>query len=216
MEKLKYQDTYAPLYSVVPDGLTGATTPLMDLYGDGEGGPSLENAQQVLEEAGITTPVALNIQYSNDHYGPSSADEYALIKAQLEDGGLFTVNLQTTEWVQYAEDRTADVYPIYQLGWFPDYSDADNYLSPFFQTENFLGNHYSNPEMDALIQDQATEADPGAREELIGQIQDLAAADLSTLPYLQGSQIVVVGANVEGAVLDASFKFHLGTLTISE
>jgi hypothetical protein len=34
--------------------------------------------------------------------------------------------------------------PAYQLGWFPDYSDADNYLTPFFLKKNFLGNHYDN------------------------------------------------------------------------
>ena len=31
----------------------------------------------------------------------------------------------------YSEQRTADAYPAYQLGWFPDFPDADNYLSPF-------------------------------------------------------------------------------------
>ena len=55
-----------------------------------------------------------------------------MIKDQLEASGLFTVDLQSTEWVQYSKDRVADVYPAYQLGWFPDYSDADNYLTPFF------------------------------------------------------------------------------------
>ena len=95
--------------------------------------------------AGVETPVQLNLQYnSDDHYGPSSGDEYALVKSQLEADGLFAVDLQSTEWVQYSEDRTADVYPAYQLGWFPDYSDADNYLTPFFLKENFLGNHYDN------------------------------------------------------------------------
>ncbi|MBL3926442.1 peptide ABC transporter substrate-binding protein, partial [Bacteroides thetaiotaomicron] len=81
------------------------------------------------------------IQYNPDHYGPSSGDEYAAIKSQLEATGLFTVNLQSTEWVQYNKDRVSDVYPIYQLGWFPDFSDADNYLTPFFTKDNFLENH---------------------------------------------------------------------------
>ncbi len=111
----------------------------------------------MLADAGVATPVALNLQYNPDHYGESSGDEYALVKSQLEESGLFAVNLQSTEWVTYAKDRTQDLYPAYQLGWFPDYSDADNYLSPFFATENFLGNHYDNPEVNQLIQDQAVE-----------------------------------------------------------
>ena len=210
-----YRGTYTPLYSHVPDGLTGAITPLQDLYGDGNGGPDVDKATQVLQAAGVQTPVQLSLQYSNDHYGPSSGDEYALIKDQLESSGLFTVDLQTTEWVQYSEDRVADVYPAYQLGWFPDYSDADNYLTPFFLTENFLSNHYVNQQVNDLILQQATTPDPAARQALIEQIQQLEAQDLSTLPYLQGAQVAVVRTGVEGAAdtLDPSFKFRYGALS---
>ncbi|QTX04848.1 ABC transporter substrate-binding protein [Agromyces archimandritae] len=209
-----YKDTYTPLYSFIPEGLTGATTVLKDLYGDGEGGPDADKAADRLKKAGVEVPVKLDLQYSNDHYGPSSAEEYALIKDQLEESGLFTVNLQTTEWVQYSEDRSSDVYPAYQLGWFPDYSDADNYLTPFFLTDNFLLNHYSNQEVDDLILEQATTADADERTALIEQIQEKVAADLSTVPYLQGAQVAVTGTDVTGTedTLDASFKFRYGAL----
>lgn len=209
-----YKGTYTPLYSFVPEGLTGANEALKGLYGDGEGGADAEKAAERLQAAGVETPVQLSLQYSNDHYGPSSGEEYALIKDQLESTGLFTVDLQTTEWVQYAKDRTADVYPAYQLGWFPDYSDADNYLTPFFLTENFLGNHYDNAEVNDLILQQAATPDPAARTALIEQIQDAVAADLSTVPYLQGAQVAVVGTDVTGTedTLDASFKFRYGAL----
>jgi peptide/nickel transport system substrate-binding protein len=209
-----YKGTYTPLYSYVAEGLTGAITPLMDKYGDGNGGPDVDKAKAALEAAGVTTPIALSLQYSNDHYGPSSGDEYALIKDQLESSGLFTVDLQTTEWVQYSKQRTADAYPAYQLGWFPDYSDADNYLTPFFLTENFLSNHYSNQQVNDLILQQASTPDPAERTALIEQIQELEAADLSTVPYLQGAQVAVVGTDVTGTedTLDPSFKFRYGAL----
>lgn len=208
-----YKGTYTPLYSYVPDGLTGATESLKDLYGDGAGGPDAEQAAQFLADAGVSTPVALNLQYSDDHYGPSSGDEYALIKSQLEADGLFAVSLQTTEWVQYSKDRSSDVYPAYQLGWFPDYSDADNYLTPFFLIENFLANHYENQEVNDLILEQAVTTDPAERQAKIEEIQDKVAQDLSTVPYLQGAQVAVAGNDVEGVTLDASFKFRYGTLT---
>jgi peptide/nickel transport system substrate-binding protein len=210
-----YKGTYKPLYSFVAEGLTGATEPLKEKYGDGQGGPDKAKATQRLAAAGVTTPVALKLQYSNDHYGPSSGDEYALIKDQLEASGLFTVDLQTTEWVQYSKDRTADVYPAYQLGWFPDYSDADNYLTPFFLTKNFLGNHYSNQQVNDLILQQVSTPDPAARTALIEQIQDLEAQDLSTVPYLQGAQVAVTGTDVSGVedTLDPSFKFRYGALS---
>ncbi|WP_292835241.1 ABC transporter substrate-binding protein [Microbacterium sp.] len=208
-----YKGTYTPLYSYVPEGFAGATEALKGLYGDGEGGPDAAKAKAALEAAGVTTPVELSLQYSPDHYGPSSGDEYALVKQQLEADGLFTVNLQSTEWVQYSKDRTADVYPAYQLGWFPDYSDADNYLAPFFLENNFLGNHYSNAEVNDLILKQAVETDAATRTADIEKIQELVAQDLSTVPLLQGAQVAVTGADVKGVVLDASFKLRFAPIT---
>lgn len=212
-----YKGTYTPLYSYVPAGLTGAVEPLKSLYGDGEGKPDAAKAKATLDAAGVTAPVTLNLQYSNDHYGPSSGDEYALIKDQLESTGLFTVNLQTTEWVQYSKDRSSDVYPAYQLGWFPDYSDADNYLSPFFIKENFLANHFDDAQVQSLIAQQVSTTDSAERTALIEQIQEKVAAQLSTVPYLQGSQVAVVGSAVSGAedTLDASFKFRYAALSKS-
>jgi peptide/nickel transport system substrate-binding protein len=209
-----YKQTYKPVYSYVPDGLTGATKVLKDLYGDGNGGPDATKAKSALATAGVTAPVVLNLQYNPDHYGPGSADEYAMVKDQLESSGLFKVNLQSTEWVQYSKDRTADVYPVYQLGWYPDYSDADNYLTFFLKT-NFLKNHYDNPAVNDLVLQQASTVDKDARTKLIEQIQAKVAADLSTLPLLQGSQVAVTGTSVKGTqdTLDASFKFRYAALS---
>ncbi|MBD8057610.1 peptide ABC transporter substrate-binding protein [Cellulomonas sp. JH27-2] len=210
-----YKGTYTPLYSFVPDGLTGATQSLKGLYGDGNGKPDAAKAKKTLEDAGVSIPVDLKLQYTTEHYGPSSTDEYNLLADQLNSGGLFKVDPKSTEWVQYSKDRVADVYPAYQLGWFPDYSDADNYLTPFFLTKNFLSNHYDNKQVNDLILKQASTPDADARTKLIEQIQDLEAKDLSTVPFLQGSQVAVVGKDVKGAedTLDASFKFRYAALS---
>ncbi len=213
ISKNVYAGTYTPLYSYIPEGLPGSGTQFKDMYGDGSGGPDPERARKRLEDAGVETPVQLSLQYNPDHYGNSSGDEYAAVKNQLEADGLFTVNLQSTEWVQYSKDRVNDVYPAYQLGWFPDYSDADNYLAPFFATENFLGNHYSDPEVDELIAQQRGTQDPAEREALFVQIQDLVAEEISTLPLLQGAQIAVSTAEVEGVTLDSSFKFRISPIS---
>lgn len=208
-----YKDTFTPLYSYIPEGLPGNGTQFQDLYGDGSGGPDAARARKRLEDAGVEIPVNLSLQYNPDHYGNSSGDEYAAVKSQLEADELFVVDLQSTEWVQYSKDRTDDVYPSYQLGWFPDYSDADNYLTPFFVTENFLVNHYSNPEVDELITQQRGTEDPAEREALFVEIQDIVADEISTLPLLQGAQIAVSTADLQGVTLDSSFKFRLVPLT---
>ena len=212
-----YKGTYTPLFSQVPQGLTGANDAYKGLYGDGTGAPSADKAKQALSAAGVSTPVDLKLQYNTDHYGPGSTDEYGAIKDQLEKGGLFKVDLQSTEYVQYSKDRVKDAYPVYQLGWFPDYSDADNYLTPFFSKNNFVANHYDSAPVQKLIGEQLVETDKTKRAALIGQIQDAEAKDISTLPLLQGSQVAVVGSTVSGAdqTLDASFKFRYAALSKS-
>ncbi len=157
----------------------------------------------------------MNLQYNPDHYGKSSGDEYAMIKDQLEKSGLFKVNLQSTEWVTYSKASRADEYPLFQFGWFPDFSDADNYLTPFFPEGGFLKNHYNNPTVNDLISKQLTTVDKTERESTIKDAQNALAKDISTLPLLQGAQVAISGSGVKGvdSTLDASFKFRLGTVS---
>ncbi|MFJ3957103.1 ABC transporter substrate-binding protein [Arthrobacter sp. NPDC090010] len=210
-----YKGLYSPLYSVIPQAFPGATTPLKTLYGNGAGGPSPEKAKKALADVGITAPVTLKLQYNPDHYGSSSGDEYALVKQQLEATGLFQVELQSTEWVSYAKARTQDAYPVYQLGWFPAFSDEDNYLTPFFSASSFLKNHYSNPGVEKLVAQEARETDKPERKQLFAQIQDAVAKDLPTLPLLQGSLVAVARRDVKGVetTLDTSSKFRLGVIS---
>lgn len=209
-----FKNTYTPVYSYVPKEFEGASEPLKSLYGDGSGKPSLDKAKQVLADAGITSVVDLKLQYT-DRYGTSAADEYALVKEQLEKSGLFTVDLKSTEWTTYTKERRADAYPAYQLGWFPDYSDADNYLTPFFIPGNFLGNHYENAAVTDVVKKQLVTTDKAERSELLGQAQEAIAKDLSTLPLLQGAQVMVAGTDVQGVekTLDPSFKTRLGVMS---
>ncbi len=91
-----------------------------DAYGVDAG--QVEGGARCCSSAGVTTPVALNIDYTTDHYGPTSDEEYGEIKRQLEATGLFKVNLSARrEYTTYNTERVKDTYPIYQLGWFPDF-----------------------------------------------------------------------------------------------
>ena len=214
-----YKGTYTPMYSYIPDGLLGHEDTLKSAYGE-NGKPSLEKAKKALADAGVKTPVTLKIQYNADHYGAFSSDEYAAIKSQLETGGLFKVDLQQTEWTQYSKERVVTdssdgSYPLYQLGWFPDYSDPDNYLSPFFRDGNFILNAYSNKEVDSLISKQAGELDQSKREEELKEIQRIVTGDVPTIPLLQGAQVAVTGKNVKNVILDASFRFRYASVTKS-
>ena len=137
-----YKGTYKPAYSMIPDGMPAHLDAFKDEFGST---PDKAKAAAELQEAGVKTPVTLNIEYTTDHYGPTSDQEYNEIKRQLEATGLFKVNLQSTDLDTYIDERVKDTYPIYQLGWFPDFVDADNYLGPFLVENNFVHAHYCDP-----------------------------------------------------------------------
>ena len=213
-----YKDTYAPLYSIVPSGFTGATPAYEGLYGDGSGGPSVDKATAVLAAAGITEPVTLALQYNTDHYGSSASDEYALIKNQLEATGLFTVDLKSTEWTQYVQAFQTD-YPVYQLGWFADFPDADNYLHLLEGTTevpSILGAAANDPAFNALVLKERALVAGDERTAVIEEAQKLAAEKLVTIPLLEGTETVVASSSVDGIddTLDATGRFRFGFLTL--
>ncbi|WP_241732810.1 MULTISPECIES: ABC transporter substrate-binding protein [Aeromicrobium] len=207
-----YKGTYTPAYSAVPEGQVGATEAFKDKYGDA---PDPAAAKKVLDDAGVSTPVELNLQWNPDHYGGSSDQEYQAVKRQLEEGGLFTVNLQSTEWNTYSEERVKDAYPAFQLGWFPDFPDPDNYLTPFFAPNNFLQSHYEDDAMTKLLDEQRVDADAASREAKLAEAQEMVADQVPILPLLTGAQVAVAGKDVKGVgdTLDPSFKFRFASLS---
>ena len=195
-----YKTQYTPLCSYVPDGYAGANKAVCDAYPLDK-----DKAAKYLSDAGVATPVTLNLQYNPDHYGSSSDQEYGLIKQQLEASGLFKVNLQATAWTQYSKERTQDAYPVFQMGWFPDFPDADNYLSPFFTADSFLAQHFDQKDIQDAIAQEVSETDASARTTEIEDIQtDLATKYLPTIPMLQGSQWAVARTDVQGVNLGIS------------
>jgi peptide/nickel transport system substrate-binding protein len=209
-----YNGAANALYSMVPSGLQFHTEAFADRYGDA---PDVDAATKTLEDAGVDTPVPLEVWWTPSHYGPSSGDEYAEIKRQFDDSGLFDVTLKSTEWNQYSEAAFTDKYPVYQLGWFPDYPDADNYTSSFYSKDSFLNIHYSNPEMEKQLAAEKASTDDAVREQAFAKIQEIGAEDAPTIPYIEISQVAVARDGVEGVqdTLDPSYIFRLWLISKS-
>lgn len=219
-----YKGTYQPAYSMIPNGIAFATTPFQDTYG---AAPNSAKAKSTLQAAGVSTPVSLNIDYTTDHYGPTSPDEYNQLKRQLEATGLFKVNLQGTAWTTYNKERVQDTYSIYQLGWFPDFVDGDNYLGPFLANNNFVHSHYCDADANGnpvgsnrpcdkdgvlpLLTQEETKAG-SARQDAFTQLQKtLATGALPYLPLLSGNQVAVVAKSISGVqeTLDPTYQFRM-------
>lgn len=203
-----YNGTVQPLYSMVPQGLAGANTAYKDLYGSA---PDPAKAKAALQQAGVTTPVNITLWWTPSHYGAVSGDEYTELKRELEAGGLFKVDLKSAEWDSYSKAYPADQYAAFQLGWFPDYPDADDYLAPFYLKGGFFKNHYDNAQVDQLITQEEGETDKTKRASEIDQIQTMAAKDVPTIPIWQGNQVAATGLTVTGVdkTFDPSYTFRM-------
>ncbi len=201
-----YDGTVDPLYSIVPPGYAGQKDSFQEAYGE----PDPEKAKQILEDANIQTPVKLTVGWTPTHYGPSTEDEANELERQLEAGGLFDVQLKSTEWEQYQTISKEGAYDLYIYGWFPDYPDTDDYLSPFMVDGGFFQNGYTSQEANDLVAEEQGTNDQAAREEVFGQLQDLAATDVPFIPSWVGQNTGVYGPGIEGVedTLDPSFIFR--------
>jgi peptide/nickel transport system substrate-binding protein len=209
-----YHGLVKPLYSMVPAGLPGHLESFGELYGKA---PNTAKAKAVLTAAHVKTPVAITLWWTPTHYGDASADEYTEIQRALNSSGLFKVTLKSAEWTTYSKTLGTQ-YGAFQLGWFPDYVDAEDYLLPFYGTKSdFTSNGYSSKAMDAILKKEQAAKTIGQRLGFVKQAQALAAKDAPIIPYWQGTMIAVAKNNIQGIdqTLDPSFIMRFWTLSKS-
>lgn len=189
-----YKRTVDPLYSIVPQGITGHTNAFYD-----PALPDVQQAGRLLAAAHLTTPVPLTLAYSTNHYGEATAAEFAALKRQLENGGLFRVDLRgVPDWNSYRAGYQAHQYQVYGLAWFPDFPDPDNYLAPFFGPGGSLGPSAVTPQLQQLIRN--TRQQP-KRADAVGDLQQaqrIVAADGTVLPLWQGKQYLAARDGISG------------------
>ncbi|MHC3472072.1 ABC transporter substrate-binding protein [Streptomyces sp. 7R007] len=201
-----------PLYSLVPASITGHSNSFFNKYGD----PSVTKARSLLTKAGINTPVKLTLHYTTDHYGSATKKEFEVLQKQLNDSGLFDVTIQGTIWDKFVPAERKGEYDVWGMGWFPDFPDADNFVAPFLDKDNFLNSPYHNSTIiNNLIPESRREADRIAAASSLTEIQDIVADDVPILPLWQGKQYVAAGDDVTGTAyaLDSASTLQLWELS---
>ena len=201
---LGWQGIKVPLFSMVPPGFLG----YKPTY---EGTEDVAAGKALLAEAGFTeaNPLVLDLWYSPTHYGDTEADVAAVVKQQWEASGVVKVTLNFLEWAAYREAGRAGELPVSLLGWYPDYLDPDNYTNVFAHSPAaWSGSYYSNPEMDALLEAQASELDETKRIADLEAVQDLWVTESPFVPMAQGKLVVAYRDGVSGVVLDPIALLH--------
>lgn len=201
---LGWQGIKVPLWSMVPPGFLGEKPTY-------QGTENVEAGKTLLAEAGFTAdnPLVLDLWYSPTHYGDTEADVATVLKDQWEASGVVQVTLQFVEWAEYRDLGRSGQLPVSLLGWYPDYLDPDNYTNVFAHSPAaWSGSNYNNPEMDALLDAQASELDQSARSSILGEVQDLWVTESPFVPLGQGKLVIASQDNVSGIVLDPIALLH--------
>ncbi|MFE7466487.1 ABC transporter substrate-binding protein [Streptomyces sp. NPDC057499] len=206
-----YRTTADPLYSPIPAGIATHTNSFYDAYGE----PSPAKAAQLLRSAHVRTPVKLTLDYTTDHYGDATAEEFELLKKQLNDTGLFDVTVRGTAWDTFRPAQLRGDYAVYGMGWFPDFPDPDNFTAPFLGRDNVLNSAYTSATAQrTLIPQSRRETDRTAAADTFRRVQDIVARDVPLLPIWQGKEYVAARQGITGVerAVSTSAGLRLGEL----
>ncbi len=193
--ELVYHGTVEPLYSLVPKGMWSHIDAFKK-YGDG----NIQLARQLLKKAGYSEEHKLHLVlwYTPTHYGSTEAQLAAVIKQELERTGMITVEVRSSEWAQFVNQLRSGQFMLSLLGWYPDYLDPDDYLTPFLMStaNKWTGTGYKNPVVDKLLKEAETITNQTERAEIYVKVQEILADDVPFIPLVQGKLYVVTSTKV--------------------
>ncbi|OEU90250.1 peptide-binding protein [Streptomyces abyssalis] len=187
--------TAEPLYSVVPGGLTGHTNSFFNEYGE----PSVKAAERTLRKAKVKTPVKISLHHARTGRGGVTATEFAMLKKQLNDSGVFEADVKAEPLNSYSSAALKGKYQVYGFGWLPDFPDADNFIAPFLEKNNVLNSPYANKEIrDELIPQTRREPDRADATKSFARAQNIVADDVPVLPLWQSKQYIAAHDDITG------------------
>jgi peptide/nickel transport system substrate-binding protein len=210
-----FEGRVIPAYSTVPEGYPYAIEPFLDQYGTRD----LQMAIDLLTEAGYSedNPLVLDFWYPPEHYGTTTADVFQLLTEQVEETGLVKVEAHSQNWATYITAAVEGQYPIYILGWFPDFVFPDTWLFPWAESTQSagLGLMYDNPDMDDLLTRAAT-APQSEQEALYHEAQNFYAEEVVTIPLFWEPEYITYREGISGVKIGPPFEFMYAGLDVSE
>jgi len=177
-------------------------------------------AARLLDEAGYTRGndgirFHLTMKTSNDEGTRLLA---AVLQQQLARAGI-ALDLRSYEFATFYSDVTRGAFQIYSLRWIGGNEQPDIF-SYAFATANFSPrganrSHYSNPQLDALLDDAAQSEEMARRRADYVQAQQILARDLPALNLWYRDTVVVHSRRLTHVVPSPSGSFtFLETATL--
>ncbi|MFV0453257.1 MAG: ABC transporter substrate-binding protein [Propioniciclava sp.] len=204
-------------YNVVPGAENYAAmvkaNGMEETYGEGA---DLEAAADLLERAGVATPVTVRILFEPGN--PMRMQEFQLIKASAEAEGLFTIeNGAREDW----DDKLTDtlIYDAALFGWRSTLSVVDESEAAFRTggQNNYYG--YSNADVDKLFDRLDGELNTTRQQRILRRIEQNLVDDAFGLTLYQQPDPVLVNerlGNVSTMPLAPGYLWNFWEWTLSE
>ncbi|MFE7131220.1 ABC transporter substrate-binding protein [Streptomyces sp. NPDC057638] len=187
-----HHSTVQPLYSLIPKGVLAHSNPFLDQYPL----PSAAVARELLERAGVETPVPFTLAHRADS-GP--ALEAAELKRQLEADGLFRVTVRAKAWTDFQQGYARGEYDAFTLGWIPDFPDPDSFTQPLVSRHSTLRNGYRSAAVEKLIAATQREDVRSRTARDFTAIQQRVARDVPLVPLWQRKDYVLSTRQIGGS-----------------
>lgn len=117
--------------------------------------------------------------------GGSPARITEAIIASYKDVLGVEIAIQQTDWPTFLADisQEENPYQMYQLGWIADYPDPQDFIDVLFHSDS-RQNHtgYSNPTLDAILDEAGVEQDPEKRLSLYREAEQLVIEEAVWVP----------------------------------
>jgi len=203
--------------SWLPAATTGYKAEAMPAY-------DVTKAKASLTTAALTADqLKVDLYYPSNVVRPYMPDPKALataIASDLQAIG-FTVNLKTEDWHGgYVKDATNGNLPMFLFGWTCDWAGADNFLyTAWFGYQGGKPNAqfgWSNDQANALMLKALQEPTVDAANADWGQVQDLLAADMPTVPIVNSTPPGAFTSKVKGFVGSGNAIEYFNTVSLTK
>jgi peptide/nickel transport system substrate-binding protein len=166
-----------------------------------------DKAKQLLAQAGFPNGFkATMLVYQNPRgYNPVGDKEAVAIQEYWAKVGV-QVDFKTLEWGAFLQAaRSASNNMMCMVGWSGDNGDPDNFLYEMFDSSMIpAGNeaHYTNPQLDAILEQARAVVDPTQRAQLYSQAATIIHNDAPWVFVNHTLQVRATRANVTGFQLN--------------
>ena len=169
-------------------------------------------ARALLDEAGYK-PDANGIRF---HLTMKSSTQEAtrllaaVLQQQLHDVGI-ALDIRSFEFATFYSDVQKGAFQLYSLRWIGANEDPDIFEALFhsasFPPKRFNRGYYSNPRMDALIDEGRRTLDQNKRREIYAEIQHILAIDLPYINLWYFDNVLVTSQRVRNVELSPSGNY---------